>query len=90
WYRELIALRKARPELTDQRLDRVAAEFGERGRWLVVRRGAIRIVLNLGPAGQRLPLGGTGRAVLAASCPGVALEADQVSVPAGGFAVIDT
>ncbi|MBO0772122.1 MAG: malto-oligosyltrehalose trehalohydrolase, partial [Actinobacteria bacterium] len=40
WYRELIALRKARPELTDQRLDRVAAEFGERGRWLVVRRGA--------------------------------------------------
>ncbi len=41
WYRELIALRRARPELTDPRLDRVHADFDEDARWLVVRRGRL-------------------------------------------------
>jgi malto-oligosyltrehalose trehalohydrolase len=89
WYRELIALRRARPELTDPRLDRVRANYDEDGRWLVVRRGQLRIVANLGPSAQRLPLAGRGAAVLTASCPGVTLDGGAVMMPPSSFAVVE-
>ena len=69
WYRTLIALRRARPELTDPRLDRVRAEHDDQDRWLVVHRGRLRIAANLGPSPQRLPLGAPATGVLAASSP---------------------
>ncbi len=89
WYRELIALRRARPELTDPRLDRVRADHDEQERWLVVQRGRLRIAANLGPAPQRLPLSGRGAAVLAASSPRVTLDGDAVALPAATFAVVE-
>ena len=90
WYRELIALRRARPELTDPRLDRVHADFDEKGRWLLVRRGRLRIAANLGDESVRLPLGQPGTGVLAASSPGVAITQDTVTMPPAAFAVIET
>jgi malto-oligosyltrehalose trehalohydrolase len=90
WYRELIALRRARPELTDPRLDRVHAGFDEDGRWLLVRRGTLRIAANLGTASVELLLGQRGIAVLAASSPGVSIKQDTVTMPASSFAVIET
>jgi malto-oligosyltrehalose trehalohydrolase len=90
WYRELIALRRARPELTDPRLDRIRADFDEDARWLLVRRGRLRIAANLGPAAVRLPLGQRGIGLLAASSPEVAITQDTVSMPAASFAVIET
>jgi maltooligosyltrehalose trehalohydrolase len=89
WYRELIALRRARPELTDPRLDRVRAEHNEQDRWLVVRRGRLRIAANLGPSPQRLPLGAPGTGVLAASAPGVTLDGDTAAMPAATLAVVE-
>jgi len=88
WYRELIALRRARPELTDPRLDRVRADYSEDERWLVVRRGRLRIAASLGPVPRRLPLGGRGAAVLAASCPGITLDGATVAMPPAAFAVV--
>jgi maltooligosyltrehalose trehalohydrolase len=90
WYGELIALRRARPELTDPRLDRVTADFDEDARWILVRRGRLRIIANLGTGTVRLPLGQPGIAVLAASSPGVAITKDTVSIPPAAFAVIET
>jgi len=90
WYTELIALRRARPELTDPRLDRVGAEYHETGRWLVLHRGRLRIVASLGPSPQRIPLEGQGQAVLAASRPEVALDGDAAAMPPDSFAVIET
>jgi len=90
WYRELIALRRSRPELTDPRLDRVHADFGEDARWIMVRRGRLRIAANLGPKAVRLPLGQPGIAVLAASSAGVAIKQDTVAIPPSSFAVIET
>jgi maltooligosyltrehalose trehalohydrolase len=89
WYRELIALRRARPELTDPRLDRVRADHDDQDRWLVVHRGRLRIAANLGQSPQRLPLGGPGSGVLAASSPAVALDGDTVAMPPATFAVIE-
>jgi len=90
WYRELIALRRARPELTDPRLDRVQADFDEDARWLLVRRGRLRIAANLGTSTVRLPLGQRGIGVLAASSLGVAIHQDTVAMPPAAFAVIET
>jgi malto-oligosyltrehalose trehalohydrolase len=90
WYRELIALRRARPELTDPRLDRVSAGFDEDARWIMVRRGRLRIAANLGPGPVDLALGAPGTGVLAASSPGVTIQQDLVTLPPATFAVIET
>jgi maltooligosyltrehalose trehalohydrolase len=90
WYRELIALRRARPELTDPRLDATRADYDEAARWLLVCRGPLRIAANLAPDSRRLPLGAAGRALLAASAPGVTIDRDSVTMPGSSFAVIET
>jgi len=90
WYKEMITLRRARPELTDPRLDRVNADFDEDTRWLLIRRGRLRIAANLGSEAVRLPLGQRGIGVLAASSPGVAIKRDTVTMPPATFAVIET
>ena len=90
WYTELIALRRARPELTSPWLDAVRACYDEDRRWLVIERGALRIAACLGQEGQRLPLRGRAAAVLAASAPGVSLHGDEALLPGSSFAVIET
>ena len=44
WYRELIALRRAEPWLSDPRLDLVSVAYDAEARWLVVTRGPLRVV----------------------------------------------
>jgi maltooligosyltrehalose trehalohydrolase len=56
WYRSLIAMRRERPELTDPRLDRVAVDYDEDARWLVVHRGGLRIACNVSDTAQAVPL----------------------------------
>ncbi|HEX6470447.1 MAG TPA: malto-oligosyltrehalose trehalohydrolase [Streptosporangiaceae bacterium] len=55
WYRALIALRRAHPELTDPRLTEMGVEFDEVARWLVMTRGRLRVAANLGADSARLP-----------------------------------
>jgi maltooligosyltrehalose trehalohydrolase len=65
WYRELIALRAAQPDLTDPDLAAVRVAFDEDARWLAYRRGDLRVAVNLAKEPAAIPLGGRGR-VLAA------------------------
>jgi maltooligosyltrehalose trehalohydrolase len=96
WYRSLIALRRSRPELTDPRLDQVRAEFSENDRWLVVRRGALRIVVNLGDREAAVPLSacdlnGPGSAVtLLASREGISVTGDALRIPSATFGVMES
>jgi maltooligosyltrehalose trehalohydrolase len=90
WYRELLALRRAHPELTDPRLDRVHVTYDEAARWLVVHRGRLRIAVNLGPAPARISLGALGGAVLAASVEQVSIERDEISLPPASFTIAVT
>jgi maltooligosyltrehalose trehalohydrolase len=67
WHRELIALRRARPEPADPDLTAIRVTYDAAERWLVVRRGELRIAVNLAPDGEaEVPLGGGGTTVLAA------------------------
>jgi maltooligosyltrehalose trehalohydrolase len=90
WYRELIALRRARPELTDPRLDRVAVRFDEDARWLVITRGRLLIVASLGGVPLLVPLPEPPTAVLAASRPGVRCGDTGVTMPGAALAVLES
>jgi len=94
WYRTLLALRRARPELTDPRLTQVHVDYDEAARWLLVHRGALRLAANLGSATAQIPLSagaGTGTpALLAASIPDITVSSGSISLPPASFAVVDT
>ncbi|NEA14852.1 malto-oligosyltrehalose trehalohydrolase, partial [Streptomyces halstedii] len=57
WYRELIALRHAMPDLCDPDLASVRTAYDERARWIAYRRGDLRIAVNLAGRPAALPLG---------------------------------
>jgi maltooligosyltrehalose trehalohydrolase len=66
WYRRLIALRHAQPDLTGPDLAATRVAYDEEARWLAFRRGDVRVAVNLGKQTAAIPLG-TGRVeVLAA------------------------
>jgi len=48
WHRDLIALRRRVPALTDGRLDAVEVEVDEPAGHLTVRRGPVQVLVNLG------------------------------------------
>jgi malto-oligosyltrehalose trehalohydrolase len=92
WYRELIALRNARAELTDPRLDQVRVDYDEPARWIMIERGRLLVAANLGPSSVRLPAGAArvSSVVLAASKDGVSAKDGQVELPPAALAVIET
>ncbi|MEV0786441.1 malto-oligosyltrehalose trehalohydrolase [Streptomyces sp. NPDC050423] len=58
WYRELIALRRAMPDLCDPDLATVKPAYDDGARWLAFRRGDLRIAVNLDEKPATIPLGG--------------------------------
>jgi maltooligosyltrehalose trehalohydrolase len=56
WHKQLIALRRRIPELTDGQLDRVEVQFSEEESWLSFRRGEYVIALNLSAQVRTLPM----------------------------------
>ena len=91
WYQSLLALRRARPELTDPRLDRVRADYDEDARWLVVHRGALRVAVSFGPEPARLPVGpdSVTPVMLLASDPGARVREGAVHLPPASLAVLE-
>jgi maltooligosyltrehalose trehalohydrolase len=83
-YRALIALRRAHSELTDPRLDRFTVDSGEG--WLVLHRGTLRVVVNLG-ADADIPLNGEVVENLLSSHD-LTTGGDTITLPGNGFAVV--
>ncbi|MEL5990216.1 malto-oligosyltrehalose trehalohydrolase [Microbacterium phosphatis] len=54
-HKELIALRRREPELTDPRFSQLSATFSEDPRWIRIRRGSLEIAVNLADAA--MPIG---------------------------------
>jgi maltooligosyltrehalose trehalohydrolase len=92
WYRQLIELRRAHPEITDPRLDRVRVDYDSGARWLLIHRGALRIAANLADVPARIPLcpGAITPVLLLASAPGITAHPDAIVMPAASFAVAST
>ena len=91
-YRELIALRRATPELSDPWLRSVSVETGTEAaddRWMTVTRGPVMLVVNLGTEPCRVPMPDTisqaGETLLTS---GAVVDPDSVFCQAFGFAVL--
>jgi maltooligosyltrehalose trehalohydrolase len=82
WHRRLIALRRGSPDLADGRMDRVGVRVDEDARWLVVERGAVTVVVNLGAADALVPLPPErARRVLLTSNTDIRVGTAHVTVP---------
>lgn len=86
-YRELVALRRAHPALSDPRLDRLGVDVDPDACTVVLHRGELRVAVNLGPRAATVALDGEPADLLLSSA-----EADPaprgVLLPAEAFAVL--
>jgi maltooligosyltrehalose trehalohydrolase len=89
WTRDLIALRRARPELTDGRRDRVRVTYDEDARWFAMQRGRVLVVCNLGSERAVVPVDGTPGAVLLQSEPGAKHAPGSVELDGESVLVVE-
>ncbi|HEX2264007.1 MAG TPA: DUF3459 domain-containing protein, partial [Pseudonocardiaceae bacterium] len=86
-YRELIALRKRCPELSDPRLDQLAVDVDVDARTLVLHRGPLRVAVNLGTQPVSVALDRQPTQVLLASGEAITTS-DNVRLGGESFAVV--
>ncbi len=85
WYKDLIALRKSRRELTDGALEQVDIDFDEEDRWFTMQRGGVVLVLALDEAGYSAGLDESVELLLASDA-GITVEDGHLSMPGAGVA----
>ncbi len=85
-YRDLLALRRNRSELTDPWLDELRIDYDEDQQWIVLHRGALRVACNLSGRPATLPITGRVLLVSAEVRPGTT----STALAAESFAVLDT
>ncbi|GAB4079741.1 malto-oligosyltrehalose trehalohydrolase [Modestobacter muralis] len=89
-HKALIALRRAHPDLVDPDLSAVAVSWDDADRWLVVRRGSLRVVANLSDQSREIDLDVDADEVLFASGEMPTLDGGVVTLPAESAAVLST
>jgi maltooligosyltrehalose trehalohydrolase len=88
WHRRLIALRRTEPDLRDPRLDEVVVDTNDQERWVVVRRGGLRIVCNLAVRSATVPVDAQVTDMLLASALDMAADGSVVVLPAQSVAIV--
>jgi maltooligosyltrehalose trehalohydrolase len=89
WYRELIAMRRRIPALSDPRLSTVAVDVNEADRTLVVHRGTVSLYVNLAEQPHRFACR-PNCFVLAASDSNIRSDGGHIVVPSDAVAVVIT
>ncbi|EUA12198.1 hypothetical protein I546_2328 [Mycobacterium kansasii 732] len=84
FYRDLIALRRNDPDMADPWLEHLIVDYDEDGRWIIVRRGRLRVACNLGA--EPVPVPVTGQVVLAWGEP--AVDADHTALEGHSVAIL--
>jgi len=87
WFKQIIHLRRSSPSLNDGELSHIQVRYSEEDRWLVMERGHVHVLANLGakPISFDLPE----RYRLAArSRPGVRLDAGKITLPPDTLAIL--
>jgi len=90
WHRQLIAIRRKLPQLSDGRLDLVCTDSSEEGKWLFVERGLVSIVANLSDKPGRVPLrpGRPTDVLLASVADPISTGDDWIDLPANSVAIL--
>lgn len=87
WYRDLIALRRATPDLRDTDLGNVSVHYDEDGRWLSTTRGAITMAFNLATEGRTIALASPG-SILMSNDSDVTLTGTSLHLPPDSVAIV--
>lgn len=89
-YRSLIRLRRSTAELTDPRFGTVEVEFSEDPAWLVMYRGGVAVVINLGREPQDVPMrkGFADADLLFATFDGAEAAGERLKLPASAAVVL--
>jgi maltooligosyltrehalose trehalohydrolase len=89
WYRELIALRRRCPTLTNGRMHEVKITFDEAAQWLVMLRAPIALAFNLSAQRQTVALPeGAADQILMTSEQGIVKHTNSIELPADAVAIL--
>lgn len=88
WYRDLIALRRSTPALHNAEPGGTRVNFNEPEHWLIVHRGAIQVMCNLGGEPRGFELSGASRVRLA-SQGGIQRQGNTLLLPADSVAILE-
>src|SRR3712207_1503220 len=89
-HRSLLALRRAHPDLLDPDLTAVQVDWDDTDRWLVVKRGSLRVVVNLADEPREIDLDLPAGEVLFATGELPETDGETVAMPAESAAVVST
>jgi maltooligosyltrehalose trehalohydrolase len=87
WYRALVALRRAHPDLTTAPAGTPEVAFDEDAGWLTLCRGTVTVAVNLAAEDRTLPVAGR---LLLASSDAVASTADGLALPPDTAAIVSS
>jgi maltooligosyltrehalose trehalohydrolase len=87
WCRRLIALRRNSPSLNDGEPGQTRVRFAETDRWLMMDRGKVKVLCNMGEAPVVLE-GDAGYRLVLRSSNLVLAEGERIVLPPSGFAVL--
>lgn len=85
-YRDLLAVRRLRPEFTGTWIPDHAVRYNQAENWIVITRGALELACNLGTDPVTVPV--TGITVLASAEPDSAAETAGTVLPGHSFALL--
>ena len=89
-HRALLALRRSHPDLVDSDLSAMVVSWDDADRWMVVRRGTLRVVVNLADEPREIDLDAVATDVLFATGELPVLDGETVTLPAESAAVLAT
>ena len=87
-YRELIALRRSTPDLTDGGFADTAVDFSEDEGWLLLRRGGTEVALNFSAEARTVSV--TGSSLGLATDDAVALDGGTLSLPGHSAGIVSS
>jgi maltooligosyltrehalose trehalohydrolase len=89
WYRALIRLRRGSLALNDGDMGHLTAQFDEEKRWLVIDRGGVQVIVNLGEQDASFDLP-EGFWVVLASRDGIVAVAGRILLPPNTLAILSS
>jgi maltooligosyltrehalose trehalohydrolase len=87
WFKQMIHLRRSSPSLNDGELSHIQVRYSEQGCWLVMERGQVHVLANLGAKPVSLDVPERYR-LAACSRPGVRPDAGKITLPADTLAIL--
>ena len=87
-YRDLLALRKSMPELTEPDFRKIHVDFDEVSRWLSIQRGKVVVALNFADSPRELPLSLQGPVTVALETAPSVMYDGAIQLPGFGAAIV--